>query len=248
MTTAGAAKSIDELMDRASLSLADAAYFDAEAMCLKALRRARAADDFERVSRIALPLQEARRQKRQLAVDSGVRIVLDRMPRVNDLVAGCYLVQPAMIGLEARDLRLALDGKKIPALIVCREPMTRLGQWPVVAVSGGSMMEVVSVRTRIAPPPGIQPAPDVPTRDTFSDAPPASWFESAAEAIGDEAIGRIVAGDPAAWRVDDLLLYLDAHPDHEKLHQRLHEHARAAMNEPIPQRPKRRGLDDLRGM
>lgn len=248
MTTAGAAKSIDDLMDRASLALADADYFDAEASCLKALKRARADDDFERVARIALPLQEARRQKRQLAVDSGVRIVLDRMPRVKDLIPGCYLIQPPMVGVEARDLRLALDGKKIPALIVCREPMTRLGQWPVVAVSGGSMMEVVSIRTRIAPPPGVEPAPTGPTRDTVIDAPTAAWFESAAEAIGDEAINRIVRADPAAWRVDDILVFLDAHPDHEKLHQRLYEHARAAMHEPVPERPKRRGMEDLRGM
>jgi hypothetical protein len=153
-----------------------------------------------------------------------------------------------MIGIEARELRLALDGKKIPALIICREPMTRLGQWPIVAVSGGSMMEVVSVRTRVAPPLGVEPAPTGPTRDSSTDAPHASWFESAAEAIGDEAITRIVAKDPAAWRVDDILVFLDAHPDHEKLHQRLYEHARAAMHEPVPERPKRRGMEDLRGI
>jgi len=244
MTTAGAAKSIDDLMDHASQALAGAAYFEAEAACLKALKRARAADDFERISRIALPLQEARRQKRQLAVDSGVRVVLDRVPRPKDLVPGCYLIQPPMIGVEARELRIALDARKVPALIICREPMTRLGQWPVVAVSGGAMMEVVSIRARIAPPPGVEPAATGATRDTSADAPPHAWFESAAEAIGDEAITRIVASDPAAWRVDDILVFLDAHPDHEKLHQRLHEHARAAMHEPVPDRPKRRGTDE----
>ncbi|MDX2116919.1 MAG: hypothetical protein SFY96_01910 [Planctomycetota bacterium] len=244
MTTAGAAKSIDELMERASVALADAAYFDAESLALRALKRARAADDFERVARIALPLQEARRQKRQLAIDSGVRMVLERMPRPKDLLPGCYLVQPPMIGVEARDLRLALDAKKISALVICREPMTRAGQWPVVGVSGGSMMEVVSLRVRIAPPPGVSPADSGITRDTWTDAPSASWFETAAEALGDEALARVVPSDPAAWRVDDLLTFLDAHPDHEKLHQRLHDAARAAMFEPVPEQPKRKFADE----
>jgi len=244
MAKAGSANAVDELMERASVALVGAAYFEAETLCLRALKRAREQNDFERVARIALPLQEARRQKRQLAVDSGVRMVLDRVPRPKDLVPGCYLMQPPVIGVEARELRLGLDGKKIPALVVCREPMTRAGQWPIVAVSGGSLIDVVSVRARVAPPPGVMPAETGITRDTWTDAPPASWFEDAAEALGDEAIRRIVATDPAAWRVDELLTLLDAHPDHEKLHQHLAATARTAMHEPVPEHPKRRGSDE----
>src|SRR5689334_10244420 len=62
---------IDRMMERASTALEAMRYFEAERLASTALRRAHAAADFERMARILLPLQEARRQKRQLAVDSG---------------------------------------------------------------------------------------------------------------------------------------------------------------------------------
>ncbi len=60
---------IDELMERASLALARTDYFGAERTCLRAIARAVAASDWERAARMCLPLQEARRQKRMLAID-----------------------------------------------------------------------------------------------------------------------------------------------------------------------------------
>lgn len=55
-------------MEQASVALVERRYFEAERLALQALRKAHAARDYERMARIVLPLQEARRQKRDLAV------------------------------------------------------------------------------------------------------------------------------------------------------------------------------------
>jgi len=84
-----------------------------------------------------------------------------------------------------------------------------------------------------------------PSKDVLGALPAASWFLSAIEALGDAAIAGLSAGDPAAWRVDDLVEFLDALPEHEKLHQRLADECRRALHEPEPRTPRRRGvLDD----
>jgi hypothetical protein len=73
------------------------------------------------------------------------------------------------------------------------------------------------------------------TRDTNTAVPGPEWFQSAGEALGDAAIARVKAELPASWRVDELMLYLEAIPDHEKLHQRLAEACRDAAREgPAP--------------
>jgi hypothetical protein len=230
---------IDRMMERASAALEATRYFEAERLASTALRRAHAASDFERMARIVLPLQEARRQKRQLAVDSGGRYIVSTSWR-GDMAPGCYLFQPPQIGADARAFREAADAHQVPVFVVTREPLTRDGKWPVVAVG------VVSVRTRVDPPIPLERIETTITRDRYDgvtyEPPPAPWFEAAAEAMGDAAIAKLKPEDPAAWRVDDLIEFLDAHPDHEKLHQRLADNCRLAMNEDLPEgrrhRPK----------
>ena len=238
---------IDRLMERASRALVDTSYFEAERLAKDALAKAHAASDFERMARIILPLQEARRQKRQLAVDAGnagaVMVFTD--PRflrdaAAQLPAGCYLLQPPLLGVDARNLREEFTHRNIPALVLCREPLTKDLKWPVVSVGR------VSLRTRIAPHIELAREEKSVSKDSYSGEPPPpiSWFESAAEAIGDAAILKIKPEDPAAWRVDDLMNYLDAHPDHEKLHQRLEENCRQAIAEDLPENMRHRPVDD----
>lgn len=212
---------IDELMERASAALASTGYFEAEKLCLKALKSARATDDFERMARICLPLQEARRQIRQLAESEGFRCVVDsallsRGPKV----AGCYLVEPPMIGLDARAFRELSRRKKVPVLVLAREPVTKAGTWPIVGVGESRQVGMLSVRAYVEPARGT---------------PSAAWVCAAEEALGDAAIARVNPRLPAAFRVDQLLDLLDACPDHEKLHQRLEETCRVAATEPLPQ-------------
>ena len=223
---------IDKLMDEASEALLATEYFTVVKLCKRALERARAADDFERMSRIVLPLQEARRQIRQIACDAGPRLLVTQRLKPSEMQAGLYLCQVPMIAAEARDVRELAESKSVPAMVLCREPMTRSGKWPIAAVTKGG---TVTIRVQVTPPAGVQATHDQPgstiTRDTNTAVPGAEWFQSAAEALGDVAIARVKPDLPASWRVDELMLYLDAIPDHEKLHQRLAEACRDAARE-----------------
>lgn len=244
MTGPGAGM-IDDLMEQASAALLEADYFRTEKLCKKALLQSRRANDFERMSRVILPLQEARRQRRHEACDSGLRFILTTMPASGrDLAPGIYLVQPPLVGMNGRTIRELADAAGIPIVVVCREPMTRAGQWPIVAVTAGGVPAVRSYRIRIAPPEGVEPRDTGMTKDIVTETPDAAWFLAASEALGDDAIAKIDPALPPAWRVDDLLEALDAMPDHEKLHQALAAACRDAMAVPPPVQPRRRGADN----
>ncbi|MBC7772188.1 MAG: hypothetical protein H7210_06825 [Pyrinomonadaceae bacterium] len=259
---------IDALMEEASRSLVHRHYFDAERHCMDALRMAFASQDFERMARIVLPLEEARRQKRDLAYDAGnITVVGDEIPAGKKLVPGCYLICPPRVGLDGRLLREEADKKKVPTIIVTREPTTREGLWPIVALGP------VTVRLKVPPPIDIHaghrkssqvasfaehaphpekelsgkspkppriPAgkkavtpPVVPEIHGLNEAsaPTREWFLHACEALGDAAIASADPGMDPLMRVDALLKRLEAHPDHEKLHQVLGEACRDAVIE-----------------
>lgn len=246
---------IDALMEQSSAALLKRDYFAAERFASSALRRAYAAGDFERMARIVLPLQEARRQKRDLAVDSGKIYVVDaELPQGKTLKPGCYLVAPPRVGVDGRLLREMADEREIPTVVIVREPTSREGLWPIVAVGP------VTVRTKVAPPPS-KPAPkskttkkpvtkkgdagDKPGSEVAPAGEPVlnlAWFLSTNELLGDAALAQVAATLPAASRVDALMDRLEAHPDHEKLHQRLAEACREALLEPAR---KRRALDPV---
>jgi hypothetical protein len=227
---------VDDLMERASIALAKTDYFAAITLCDKAMRKARRADDFDRVARIALPLQEARRQIRQQAMDASktVHLITDPAQVPTKIKPGCYLVAPPLIGLDASTLAEMGLRKKVPVVAMAREPLTRAGLWPVVAVAA------VSVRTRLAPPVPLERVETAMTKDEFKGNIPVPWFEAAYKTLGQAAIDTVPEGDPAAWRVDDLLERLDALPFHEQLYQALHTTARQAITEPTPDEPRRR--------
>ncbi len=227
---------IDDLMEKASRALADTNYFDAIIQCEKALKKARRANDFEKLSRITLPLLEARRQVRQIATDTApsVHYILDPNEVGDGFKPGCYMVAPPLIGLDARTIHEMGLRKNRPVLAIAREPLTRDGRWPVVAVSE------VSVRIRIAPPEPVDRVETNMRKDEFAGDIPVKWFENTYEALGDQAIKTVDPAEPAAYRVDDLIERINALPYHEKLHQALHAAAREAMTEPLPDLPRRR--------
>lgn len=221
-------------MDEASIALGETRYFDTVSLCLRAIERARATSDLDRLSRISLPLQEARRQIRQLAVDAGpVRLISSSEDLPKPLEPGCYLFQPPMIGADARTLRQMAHKRKIPVFAFAREPLTTGGRWPVVGVGE------VSVRTQVDPPEVLMRVDDHVTKDRFKGEVPMDWFEAAAEAVGDAGIASLKPDHSPWWRLDDLLERLSAVPEHEKLHQALAATCREAMeaDQPIERRP-----------
>jgi hypothetical protein len=242
---------VDSLMELASVALVERRYFDAERLAADALARAFTVLDYERMTRILLPLEEARRHKRDAAAEAGhVAVVSSQLPTGRGLRAGCYLVSPPRVGIDGRSLREAADRKKVPVIVVVREPTSRDGLWPVVALGP------VTVRTKVPPPEGTSngaaaPAtrrgkkkagkgdegPDAPAR---VPEPPVQWFLRTCELLGDAAIAGVDRASPADLRVETLLRRLEAHPDHEKLHQALGDACREAMLGPEPGRKARR--------
>lgn len=252
-------------MDQASQALVRRDYFAAERLAHSALRKAHAARDYERMARIVLPLQEARRQKRDIAFDAAQRgsiyLIDADVPTGKKLVEGCYLVAPPRVGADGRMMRESADRREVPAIITVREPTTRDGRWPLVALGP------VTVRAKVDPPRppkasaakasvgkakskagaparGVQAsskkkgspvsASEPPPAESLSvDKPSPEWFLSANEALGDAAIASVADNLTPHARVDVLMELLETTPDHEKLHQRLAEAAREAARTPL---------------
>lgn len=204
---------ITQMMEKAQAALQRNAWFEAERLAARALDAARAQREFGLMARILLPLQEARRQRLQLAFDAGgangITIVESPFGEEFRPQPGCYLVQPPMVGADARRLRLAALEQQAPVAVLCREPLTRARLCPIVAIGQ------VTIRTKVDPPKS-------PNRPTLA------WFAAAMEALGDAAIETLDSGIGVVKQVDALLARLDAWPDHEKLHQALAEVCRCA--------------------
>ncbi|MEM8758573.1 MAG: hypothetical protein AAGF47_12430 [Planctomycetota bacterium] len=238
-TEMGRAEQIDRLMESASRALAATDYFVSIELSVRSVRLSVATKDWERLARICLPLQEARRQVRQAAVDAAegkVRLIdtptqLRSAPR-----PGCYLVQPPQIGADASGFRVAAWKRRVPVFVLAREPRTRSGRWPIVGV------DAVSVRTQVDPPEGVVADPSLATGDRCELPISTRWFEAACEQLGDAGIRSVDPSEPAAHRVEALIERLDAVPEHEKLHQRLAEAARHAIDEPEPTLARRGSL------
>lgn len=222
-------KVIDAMMERASRALEATDYFEAEALCVRAFADAREGNDFERCARICLPLQEARRQLRQIACASQHVTTLNHLPGKRDKIApGLYLLEPPLVGIVARELRDLAKKQMVPTMVLVREPTTRAGKWPIVGVGTGPREPVVA-RVQMEPPQG---------------QPDAAWFQTAQEALGDAAITKAPKGVPADHHVDDLVDLLEAVPDHEKLTQALEAACRAAVGAPISAMPRRRPIEN----
>ncbi len=218
---------IDELMDQASDALVRTKYFEAERLAAEALQLARQAEDFERMARIIMPLQEARRQRTlQALATKKVTVIASESAIPTKIKPGCYLFQPPLVGADGRRFRLAALEAEIPVAVLTREPLTQLRMQPVVAISPG-----FTLRTKIDPPKNY-------------DQPEMEWFVRAMEELGDWAVGTIDPEMDVIRRLDTLLLRLDAHPEHEGLHQAL----RATCEEAAVQRSTAKLSGKKKGM
>lgn len=197
-------KKVDDLMEKIGQALRRGMVFETERLAEKALAIARSDQDFLRMVSIVDPLAEARQKRLQQAMDVGtVTLISEAFAEDMKIKPGCYVVQPPQVGAEARRLRLAAQQNEVPAAVLCREPKTRAGLVPIVAISPGS-----TLRARIEAPGDLD--------DIDLD-----WFLDAIEALGDGAIESLDPQTPPIRAVDALLDYLDALPEHENLHRAL---------------------------
>ncbi len=216
-------------MEEASQALADGQYLAAAHMCREALLLARSENDFERMSRICMPMLEAQRYVRQNALDSGVIHQIAKSTDIPEMPGPeCYLFAPNFVGADALRFRNAANDAGIAPFVLTREPTTSKNQWPIVGVAQRV------VRIRLDPPEHNTPNP--------------KWFAWAAEQLGDQAIEDTLAAgdpnDPPAWIVDDFLDRYDACPEHEKFIMALSRACEDAIGQPSPTSKRRRGLID----
>jgi hypothetical protein len=217
------------MMEEASAALAQGHYLGAAMTSREALLFAREGHDFERMSRITLPMLEAQRFIRQSALETGIiHRVSDSTDIPPDPDASCYLFAPDFVGADARRFRAAANDAGIGAFVLTREPTTSKGLWPIVGV--GNRV----VRIQIEPPKDDTPTPE--------------WFARAGELLGDQAIidatNASDPDDPKPWIVDDFLDRFDACPEHEKFIKALGVACQNAINSPIPIGKRRRGIID----
>lgn len=123
---------LDTLMDHASELLVQRDYLECERLCEKALSMARANDDYDRIARILLPLQEARRQRRQIAADAGVHVYDDEKQPLQDILnahdAGCILlIAPPYTPDDAAELRKLARESERYLEVICIDAMRMRG-------------------------------------------------------------------------------------------------------------------------
>ncbi len=195
---------IEELARAAQKELRASSWFEAERLALRALDLAHRDRAWDAMSSVVLSLQEARRQRMQIAIDCDVlRVVESPIPEDPQVEAGCYLVQPPQVGADARRLRLAALHREVPIMVVCREPTTKLSEVPIVAIGP------VTVRAKVAPPP--KKGYTMP------------WFLMAGRELGASAIQELDTGLEWHRQIQYLVGCMDAIADHEELHQALHD-------------------------
>lgn len=200
-------------MEKAADAQSRGSYFEAERLALKALQIARQISDFSRMADVARTLGSARSHRLQAALKAKKVTVWDGpiTERVK-VKPGCYIIEPPLVGADARRLRIAALQNEVPVAVLCREPLTKLKQWPIVAIGAGA-----TVRTRIDPPKN-------------PEKPSMSWFEGALEALGECAVQSVDPSQPLTRQIDTVLERLDTVPDHTGLHELLekicHEAAR----------------------
>jgi hypothetical protein len=205
---------IDSLMEEASRALSHSDYFVCERAAAQALQMAFQREDYERMARILLPLEEARRQKRLAAVDTGNLKVLNNVEQLDEPIeAGCYLLEPLLVAADGRNLRDQANEEETPVLVIVHEPVTRTGHWPL------AMVGPVTVRTRVDPPEKVT----------------IEWLLAASEALGEEAIEMVDPELETPALVSAIYDRLQTCVDHDGLHQTLMKACELAAREQAEQ-------------
>jgi hypothetical protein len=205
----GRTKPIQKLIDKGRDSKCP---FEAERVLDRALAMSHARRDFAGMVEILELLADARGARRKLALASraAIRIVDDAVTDTMDIEKGRYLVQPPLVGADARRLRLLALARETPVMVICREPTAQTGEIPVVAIGPQG-----SIRTKVA-------------AHDKTNKPSAAWFRSALQSLGEESVLRLNPKHAADRRLDVVLDLIDTLPEDNSLHQTAIELCRQA--------------------
>jgi hypothetical protein len=229
-------QTLDELMEQASQALARMDYLTCERLCVQALGQARQQKRWAYYARILLPLQEARRQRRQIAAEGTIRLgtaSLAGAPAdwLDQLTAGCILVTHPHTADDAKALADAVHEKQRFVEVLFADCEITDDPWRVRSFQGPR----IEVR-RPAPPDAwrdrwIQAEEHAEPAPADQSQTPADWFLDTSEALGDAATEKIEArsdaipgGEQRVWLLEEAL---PVTADHEILHQKLGDAARA---------------------
>lgn len=203
---------VENLMEDASQALTNGDYFECEIKAVEAMHRAWDAGDFDMISRITLPLQEARRQRRLAAIEAECLFEFDdEVPAEGSPVqAGVYVIAPPSVGADAHTIAEAAFEQRVPVIAFAREPKTQLGLIPVVVVGA------TTIRTKVRPP---------------ASGTSVEWCLEVLDALTQEALAMVDYGRPPDRQVDTLIDLLDTLPESELIHQKLAEVAQDASQE-----------------
>ena len=204
-------KPIQTQVDKGLDALREESWFIAESHLLKALIASRGRDDWEGMIEITEGLRQSRCGiRRQALVRGSVRLCNEGSTETMAISTGRYLVEPPLVGADARRLVQSGRDNQVAIAVVCREPLTRSGLVPIVAIAPGT-----TIRVQIDPP-------------SNERKPTTAWFKNAMESIGDAALDTIDPTKAVDRRIDAILGTIDAIPDHEALYEALSETCREA--------------------
>jgi len=210
------ADTLDQQMQHASQRLADLDYLGCEALCLGALAEARQAESWTAYARILLPLQECRRQRRLIAADAAVQLGTNACWA--DTRDGCVAVtHPLDRDAADKAVRHAAERGRHVEVLWCDNP-AEADVWTIKTVTGPTVSCDVP-----APPAELVHQRVDPGRHHAA----AHWFIAASETLGNAALASVEAPLGTLDRVGQLEAMLAAVGDHELLHQRLADAARA---------------------
>ncbi|MEZ6191169.1 MAG: hypothetical protein R3C45_07735 [Phycisphaerales bacterium] len=202
---------LDAIMEKASRALADMDYLTCEALCLDALTEAKRADRYGYYARVLLPLQEARRQRRMIAAAGDIQLGsgqgFEPGAWLENRVAGCVALTSPHKASDALAIHQQARQNKQFVEVLFADNELEAAEWTLRSYDGPTVSCAID-----APPP---------------DMDSSQWFIEATERLGDAALTGVDSKLTGKALVDELESRLRVFPDHELLHQRLADAAKA---------------------
>lgn len=170
-------------------------WFKTEKTAVAMIDSARAALQWGKLSGALDDLCNAR-QSCAKAAHNGKKVrVIDSMELADSIrEGGRFLVKPPLVGRSASLIEHALKKKGYSVIVLCREPITKLGRCPIVSLGSG-----ITVRTQVDEPNN----PEKPT---------CRWFDDVLDAFGDYVLSKIDTEATNQRQLDFILAHLSAVP------------------------------------